>query len=80
LQAGAAFQRVGHGGRQRLVVEEIDQQAVAAVLDHFFHRRGARGNDQAARAHRLHQRPRQHERIGQVGVHRRHLHQLPSAP
>lgn len=61
-------QSIDRGRGQTPDVEERDEEPVLTVGDHFAHGRGVRSDHQTARAHRLDQRPRQDEGVGQVDM------------
>src|SRR3546814_1030720 len=52
----------------RLVIEEVDQQAVHAVLDNLGDRLGGGRHHQALGRHRLQHRSREHEGIGEIDL------------
>lgn len=60
---------------QNSSVEEIHQQAVFTVSDRFPHRRGIRGDEQAAAGHGFEHRPGKDEGIGEVDVDSGYLEQ-----
>src|SRR5580698_10171112 len=68
LKFGAILEDVNELDGKTLVVEEVDEEAVFAMGDDLFDRRGARADDQAAEAHGLGERPRECERVSEVDV------------
>ena len=55
--------------RECIHVEEVEQHAVDAVLDHLANRPRIRGQDRRPAGERVQQRPREHERDRQVDMH-----------
>src|SRR6516162_144585 len=69
----AAGEGISNPLRQPVDVEEIDQLPVLPVSDYLFDRWGARADEKASRGHCLHQRPRQHEGVGETHMNPRNL-------
>lgn len=62
------LQAVEHLAGDVLGVEEVDEQAVDAVFDDFFHRRRVARDDEATGGHGFEHGPAEHEGHGEVDV------------
>ena len=72
----AVAEQISHAFGQRLVIKEIHQQTVVAVLNHLLHGGSGGAHDGALGAHRFQQAPAQHKRIGEVYMRLAELQQV----
>src|SRR5580704_479142 len=65
-----ADERIRYAIRQAFFVEKVHQLTVFSGADYLLDRRCAGADEKTSRRHSLQQRPGEHERVGEIYVHR----------